>query len=350
MLAWPTLSQQHHVCLLNESYKERINNLLLDVTFDIVGPQASFFSYEDGKALIEGRMPSQKKGLHLAFRFYQTHKALLWLNRQAMLSTLPSLSMLHTLYALVAENSVPSFQWRTKNLKPGYGINLASPTKIPDLINPFLEWFQKTEVSEEESDTMHPVQKAAEAAYALLYIHPFETSSKPLAHLIANFVLFSHNYPPVLLGENLHGPKDHLLKTFYLSMEAILNRVSDPSHNGTQTFFHTTVEASPKTPMSDVSPLKKPPHTEKKQASPSIHKPKLRIGKLAKEVGESIPTLNFWTQEGLLDTPSRSSTGYRLYTPETLERVRTIQDLKAKRLTLKEIKKTLKKKITATSH
>jgi len=49
--------------------------------------------------------------------------------------------------------------------------------------------------------------------------------------------------------------------------------------------------------------------------------------------------INFrdWTSEGLLDIADKTTSNYALYDPETIDRVRQIQDLKKQRYTLREI-------------
>jgi len=70
----------------------------------------------------------------------------------------------------------------------------------------------------------------------------------------------------------------------------------------------------------------------------------LRIGQLAKQTGELVTTIRFWTKEGLLEVKQYSQGGYQLYDPAMVERVKEIRRLQnEKRLTIAEIKKWLKK-------
>ncbi len=50
----------------------------------------------------------------------------------------------------------------------------------------------------------------------------------------------------------------------------------------------------------------------------------IRIGDLARETGETIHTLRFWTQEGLLDTVGETDKGYQLYSATIIARVNDI--------------------------
>jgi Predicted transcriptional regulators len=64
----------------------------------------------------------------------------------------------------------------------------------------------------------------------------------------------------------------------------------------------------------------------------------LKIGDLAKRVGESNSTIRHWTKEGLLQLAEITDAGYQLYAPDMVERVRQINALKKQRFTLREIK------------
>ena len=63
----------------------------------------------------------------------------------------------------------------------------------------------------------------------------------------------------------------------------------------------------------------------------------LKIGQLAKAVGESVPTIRHWTKLGLLHPAQSTPAGYQLFSTEAVDRCRRIQVLKGRRLTLAEI-------------
>jgi len=64
----------------------------------------------------------------------------------------------------------------------------------------------------------------------------------------------------------------------------------------------------------------------------------LKIGTLAKRTGQSVSTLRYWTQQGLLTPTSKTDTGYVLYTHQHIEQIKQILALKKERYTLAEIK------------
>ncbi len=67
----------------------------------------------------------------------------------------------------------------------------------------------------------------------------------------------------------------------------------------------------------------------------------LKIGELAKQAGIHIQTVRYYERKGLLFAPSRSASGYRYYSLESLKRLNFI--LKAKELgfSLKEVQELL---------
>jgi DNA-binding transcriptional MerR regulator len=65
---------------------------------------------------------------------------------------------------------------------------------------------------------------------------------------------------------------------------------------------------------------------------------RLRIGELARITGLSIKTIRYYERRGLLEQPSRTEGGYRLYGPEEVARLRFVQRAKLLGLTLEEIR------------
>jgi DNA-binding transcriptional MerR regulator len=63
----------------------------------------------------------------------------------------------------------------------------------------------------------------------------------------------------------------------------------------------------------------------------------LRSGELARRAGVSPDTLRHYERRGLLPRPERSSAGYRLYSPEALDRVRLIRGALSIGFTVKEL-------------
>lgn len=68
---------------------------------------------------------------------------------------------------------------------------------------------------------------------------------------------------------------------------------------------------------------------------------RLLAGKVAKELGVGVQTLHFYEQQQLIPRAPRTESGYRLYTPEIVERLRFIRKAQALGFSLDEIKEIL---------
>lgn len=64
-------------------------------------------------------------------------------------------------------------------------------------------------------------------------------------------------------------------------------------------------------------------------------------GQAAAALGVGVQTLHFYERQGLIPRPPRSRSGYRLYTPKIIERVRFIRKAQALGFSLDEIKEIL---------
>ena len=74
------------------------------------------------------------------------------------------------------------------------------------------------------------------------------------------------------------------------------------------------------------------------KARPSLGR-SLKIGEVAKASGIGIETLRFYEKSGLLDQPSRTESGYRLYDAEVLTRLDFIKRAQVLGFSLDEIRK-----------
>lgn len=62
-----------------------------------------------------------------------------------------------------------------------------------------------------------------------------------------------------------------------------------------------------------------------------------RIGEIADKCDVNKETLRYYERMGLIPEPSRTSSGYRMYTEDTIQRVRFIKRIQDLDFTLKEI-------------
>jgi DNA-binding transcriptional MerR regulator len=62
----------------------------------------------------------------------------------------------------------------------------------------------------------------------------------------------------------------------------------------------------------------------------------MKIGEVASRSGVTVDTVRFYEQVGVLAPPARTESGYRDYTPDTVERIRLTRELQAIGFTLKD--------------
>ena len=67
----------------------------------------------------------------------------------------------------------------------------------------------------------------------------------------------------------------------------------------------------------------------------------MQIGQVAELTEVSIPTLRHWEEAGLVTPSARTAGGFRLYTEDDVERLRTIRRMKPLGFTLDEMKQLL---------
>ena len=67
----------------------------------------------------------------------------------------------------------------------------------------------------------------------------------------------------------------------------------------------------------------------------------LRIGQVAESAGVSVDTVRYYEQQRLLPRAPRTQGGYRIFAPETVERIRFIKEAQEIGLSLDEIKELL---------
>ena len=198
----------------------------------------------------------------------------------------------------------------------GSTVVLPNPRKVPDLMAEFAQWLGREE-------NLHPVELAAEAHYRLATIHPFVDGNGRTARLLMNMILLMTGYPAAIIRKRdrltyigslekaqLDGPKDDYLKIIAKAVDRSLDM-----------YLRAATGEDAEQPESDKL---------------------LKIGELAKKVGESNSTIRHWTKEGLLEVAEITEAGYQLYAPETIERIKQIYALKEQRLTLREIRDRLR--------
>lgn len=201
----------------------------------------------------------------------------------------------------------------------GSTVVLPNPMKVPDLMSEYFFWLRKSHPN------IHPATMAADAHLKLVSIHPFTDGNGRTARLLMNLLLMQAGYPPALIKKEerlkyintiekaqLFGETDDYYRVMYGAIDRSLDIYLNALHQ------------------------KEPPR--KKAPFHQV----LKIVELAQKTGETVPTIRYWTQEGLLSVADTTASGYQLYDEIMVDRVKKIRHLqRKKRLTIREIKAVL---------
>lgn len=201
----------------------------------------------------------------------------------------------------------------------GSTVVLPNPRRVPDLMRDFAAWLHSKPL-------VHPVLFAADAHYRLVTIHPFVDGNGRTARLLMNCLLMTHGYPPAIIR-----PRDRA---------AYLGALETALLGGPRTAYDNLIMRAVDRSLDiylDVA--SGGGRTQSAAATPG--ETLLRIGQLAKTIGESVPTIRHWMKLGLVQPAQTTPAGYQLFASAAVERCRRIQVLKGRRLTLAEISATI---------
>jgi Fic family protein len=231
----------------------------------------------------------------------------------------PSENELLQLHSLILQGIDNSHAGRYRDVTvmiSGSSVVLPNPFKVPALMEEFIQWLST-------SNDLHPVELAAEAHYRLVTIHPFIDGNGRTARLLMNLILISHGYPPAIIRK-----RDRLAYIGSLEKAQLGGTLDD--------YLKIITKAVDRSLNIYLKAIK-----GKDLTSPEEHQELFKIGAIAKHAEETVPTIRYWTKEGLLNVAERTASNYALYAPETLARIQQIQELKKQRFTLSEIKERL---------
>ena len=214
---------------------------------------------------------------------------------------------------LKAVDDANAGRYRNKAVRiSGSSVVLPHPLRVPNLMAEFVHWLGN-------SRGFHPVDLAAEAHYRLLSIHPFTDGNGRTARLLMNMILLMTGYPAAIIRK-----RDRL---------AYIDSLEKIQHSGSKD-DHLKIICKAVDRSLDIylkAALGESVFTGDERGY-------LKIGELAKQVGESNSTIRHWTKEGLLEVAEITKAGYQLYAPDMAQRIQQIHELKEQRLTLQEIK------------
>jgi Fic family protein len=192
---------------------------------------------------------------------------------------------------------------------------MPNPAKVPRLMEEFIAWLR--------TGRGHELIISADAHFRLVSIHPFVDGNGRAARLLMNLLLMQSGYPPAIIR-----PEER--KRYIDSIEAgQLGRSLDAYYH----LVFACLDRSLDMYLGAVG--------EEKEVTRVLSEKLLQIGALARLTGETVPTIRYWTHQGILAVASRSPGGYQLYSASQIGVVKQIQTLQKKRRTLTEIKQAL---------
>ncbi len=193
---------------------------------------------------------------------------------------------------------------------------LPDSVRVQRMMNDFGMWLFSAR-------TLHPAAIAAEAHLKLMSIQPFGQGNACVARFLMNLLLMRHGYPPALFSRREKAEYWETLE------KAIFNN----DREGYDKLICRAVNRALELHLNA---------TEKKEVEVFDQEPYfLRIGQLAKESGERVSTIRYWTNMGLLETAGKTSADYTLYSSDILPRIKLLKELKEQRYTLEEIRRKL---------
>ena len=249
-----------------------------------------------------------------------------WLTQQLIepgrTITVADICHLHALLLAGIQDEHAGQYRRVRVRLSGSAVALPNPLKVPDLMADLGQWLaQPTDLHAVE----YAIERAAEAHYRLVTIHPFIDGNGRSARLLMNALLMQAGYPAAIIR-----PRDRL---------AYIQSLQQAQLGGSQDAYIRLIASAVERGLDHVLRAAAPAHDNQRIDDAPLHADEalMRIGALAKRCDERPSTLRHWTQLGLLEVVDVTPAGYQLYPPEAVERVHRIRALQHQRLTLKEI-------------
>lgn len=205
----------------------------------------------------------------------------------------------------------------------GAEVVLPGPLQVPTMMDDFISRLNAPHGE-------HTATFAADAHLKFVGIHPFVDGNGRLGRLLMNLVLMRGGYPPALIRKEDREEYIGAIETVQLS------GADDRYYR----VIYEAVERSLDIYLGALAP-------RARHQAAATQARLLKIGEMARQAGESVPTIRYWTKEGLLNLASHTTGGYSLYDPVMVERAREIRRMQQKkRLTIAEIREALAARIT----
>ncbi len=220
------------------------------------------------------------------------------------------------IHGLILKNIDDENAGRLRNIPvriSGSAVIMPNPRKVPELMQDFLAWLGA-------KHDLHPVALAGEAHYRLVSIHPFTDGNGRTARLLMNLMLMQQGYPPAIIRL-----RDRL---------AYIGALETAQLGGSKQAYEQIIAKAAERSL-DIYLQAARGETETREADTDRL---MKIGELAKAAGQSVSTIRYWMQQGLLRPAHITPSGYQMFAPDMLARCARIKQLQAERLTLQEIK------------
>lgn len=206
----------------------------------------------------------------------------------------------------------------------GSTVVMPNAIKVPELMGDYVSWLHKT--------TQHPLTVALEAHFKLVSIHPFVDGNGRTARLLMNLLLMQSGYPPAVVRKE--------------DRKQYLASIEKAQLGGSSADYYSLMYEAINRSLDIYLEALEGDEQEKILKKQSV----LKIGELARLVGETVPTIRHWTKEKLLSVAEYSPGGYQLYSPSQAAVIKRIRKLQGKnRLTIAEIKRILEQSSQYTS-
>lgn len=196
----------------------------------------------------------------------------------------------------------------------GSRVILPNAKKVPELMDDFILWLQGINKD-------YPVKIAADAHFKLVTIHPFTDGNGRVARLLLDLILMQNGYPPAIIYKE--------------DKRAYIDAIEKGQLTGNLVNYYQVIYKAVEASLDIYLEALQPQESTPKKVS---GKKLLKIGELSKLTEETVPTLRYWTNEGLLIVVSHTKGGYQLYSSDMVNRVKEVRKMqKEERLTIAEI-------------
>ncbi len=158
-------------------------------------------SYHELKAAIDKRIISDVTLIPMYEEIKNYKSAIEWVRELAKQPlkkkkgsiTVDTLKAIHAI--LTPEERAKGNPYRKDNpLHRLYFHEIAAPDKIPARMKKLIEW-----LDDEETQHLHPIERAAKAHYHFMAVYPWPKNSGKVARLFMNLLLLRDGYPPAVI-------------------------------------------------------------------------------------------------------------------------------------------------------